>query len=314
MTSSLPPDLLPYFEPRPPLDYAPPLDREPTERTGPTITGISVFINQFNQADDPNYKYTETIALRKAREREEREKKAKQDIERGLKQWNPHEGPNATEDPYRTIIVSRLNYDVTEKELKREFEAYGDIKSAKYEHERSVKDAYEYADGIKILGRRIVVDVERGRTVRDWRPRRLGTRIGPKALNQKKPGRFDPKNPVQSAPTRGTGRYVGGGGGGGGIGGGVGGGGRPRGREWSYRSGGGGGRNRDHDRVHDRHRDRHRDYERDRGRDYDYRDRNGSSRRRSRSPNHYRGSRRSRSRDSDHHRSSRHDSSRRHYY
>ena len=30
------------------------------------------------------------------------------------------------------------------------------------------------ADGAKILGRRILVDVERGRTVKGWKPRRLG--------------------------------------------------------------------------------------------------------------------------------------------
>jgi len=36
-------------------------------------------------------------------------------------------------------------------------------------------DAYKYADGKKIDGKRIVVDVERGRTVKSWKPRRLGT-------------------------------------------------------------------------------------------------------------------------------------------
>lgn len=35
-------------------------------------------------------------------------------------------------------------------------------------------DAYKGADGRKIAGRRVVVDVERGRTVKNWRPRRLG--------------------------------------------------------------------------------------------------------------------------------------------
>ena len=35
--------------------------------------------------------------------------------------------------------------------------------------------AYKHADGKKIDGRRVLVDVERGRTVEDWRPRRLGS-------------------------------------------------------------------------------------------------------------------------------------------
>lgn len=35
--------------------------------------------------------------------------------------------------------------------------------------------AYKYADGKKIDSKRVVVDVERGRTVKSWKPRRLGT-------------------------------------------------------------------------------------------------------------------------------------------
>ncbi len=38
----------------------------------------------------------------------------------------------------------------------------------------SLSAAYKRADGRKIDGRRVVVDVERGRTVKGWRPRRLG--------------------------------------------------------------------------------------------------------------------------------------------
>ena len=34
--------------------------------------------------------------------------------------------------------------------------------------------AYKHADGKKIDSRRVLVDVERSRTVKGWRPRRLG--------------------------------------------------------------------------------------------------------------------------------------------
>jgi U1 small nuclear ribonucleoprotein len=34
--------------------------------------------------------------------------------------------------------------------------------------------AYKHGDGKKIDGRRVLVDVERGRTVKGWLPRRLG--------------------------------------------------------------------------------------------------------------------------------------------
>ena len=55
-------------------------------------------------------------------------------------------------------------------------------------------DAYKNADGRKIENRRVVVDVERGRTVPNWRPRRLGgglggTRLGGKEVNQLVSGR-----------------------------------------------------------------------------------------------------------------------------
>ena len=38
--------------------------------------------------------------------------------------------------------------------------------------------AYKSADGKKIDGRRVLVDVERGRTVKGWKPRRLGGGLG----------------------------------------------------------------------------------------------------------------------------------------
>lgn len=37
-----------------------------------------------------------------------------------------------------------------------------------------VTAAYKHADGKKIDGRRVLVDVERARTVKGWLPRRLG--------------------------------------------------------------------------------------------------------------------------------------------
>jgi hypothetical protein len=55
--------------------------------------------------------------------------------------------------------------------------------------------AYKQADGRKIDGRRVLVDVERGRTVPNWRPRRLGgglgtTRVGGEDVNQRYSGRY----------------------------------------------------------------------------------------------------------------------------
>lgn len=43
-----------------------------------------------------------------------------------------------------------------------------------FEHERDMRAAYKKGDGMTIDGRRILLDVERGRTMKDWKPRRLG--------------------------------------------------------------------------------------------------------------------------------------------
>jgi len=86
--------------------------------------------------------------------------------------------------------------------------------------------AYKESDGLHIMGKRILVDVERGRTVRGWKPRRLGGGLG---------GRPKRVEPVPMPP-RGGG-FRGGFGGGRGFGdrGGF------RGGRGGFRGGGGGG-------------------------------------------------------------------------
>ena len=102
---------------------------------------------------------------------------------------------------------------MTERQLRREFEIYGEIVSLKmiteqggkprgyafieFAKEEEMKAAFRDADAKKINGRRVVVDVERGRTVEGWRPRRLGgglgqTRAGGAAQNRLYSGR-DPR-------------------------------------------------------------------------------------------------------------------------
>merc|ERR1712066_947851 len=109
--------------------------------------------------------------------------------------YDPHKDSNAVGDPFKTLFVARISYDTTEKKLKREFEVFGSIKRVRmvydqkgkprgyafieYEHERDLKNAYKQGDGKKIDGRRVMVDVERGRTVEGWMPRRLGGGRGP---------------------------------------------------------------------------------------------------------------------------------------
>ncbi|RUP45095.1 hypothetical protein BC936DRAFT_148616 [Jimgerdemannia flammicorona] len=210
-----------------------------------------------------------------------------------------------------------MNHVVNEKDLAREFEMYGPIKRMRivknlegksrgyafieYEREKDMRAAYKDADGIKIAGRRILVDVERGRTVKGWRPRRLagglgGTRIGGPDQNTRYSGRDG--GPVVAAgfgggADRDRDRGFGGGGysGGGGYGGHSNGrsdyggyGGRDRGGGRGGSGYGGGGSDRD------RYGDRDRAPERDRserGGSYEKPRRGRSSRSRSRSPKGY---------------------------
>lgn len=120
---------------------------------------------------------------------------------------------------YHTLFVGRLAYEVTERKLLREFEQFGPVKDVKlildpvtkkskgygfveYDHEEDMKRAFRSADGMRIEGRPIVVDVERGHTVPNWLPRRLGgglggTRLGGREVNVFYPGRFDPNKKPQ---------------------------------------------------------------------------------------------------------------------
>merc|ERR1711937_1132073 len=117
------------------------------------------------------------------------------DLKKLIAKFDPHKDSKATDDPFKTLFVARISYDTTEKKLKREFEVFGSIKKVRmvydqkgkprgyafieYEHERDLKNAYKQGDGKKIDGRRVMVDVERGRTVEGWLPRRLGGGRGP---------------------------------------------------------------------------------------------------------------------------------------
>lgn len=131
-----------------------------------------------------------------------------------LSAGNPSGAADTTGDAFKTLFVGRLPYDITESALRREFERFGPITRIEivarndtgasrgyafieFEREKDMKVAYVEADAMRIDSRRIVVDVERGRTVKGWKPRRLGgglgrTRVGGKDENQRHSGR-DPR-------------------------------------------------------------------------------------------------------------------------
>ncbi|KAK7367416.1 hypothetical protein VNO80_09428 [Phaseolus coccineus] len=204
-------NLLKLFEPRPPLEYKPP----PEKRKCPPLTGMAQFVSKFAEPGDPEYSppipETETPAQKRARIHKLRLEKGAAKAAEELEKYDPQNDPNVSGDPYKTLFVAKLSYETTESRIKREFESYGPIKRVRlvadketnkpkgyafieFLHTRDMKAAYKQADGRKIDGRRVLVDVERGRTVPNWRPRRLGgglgtTRVGGEEVNQRHSGR-----------------------------------------------------------------------------------------------------------------------------
>lgn len=81
---------------------------------------------------------------------------------------------------YHTLFIGRLSYETNEKKLRREFEQYGPIRAIKlvsdldgkprgygfieFEREEDMTAAYKDGNGKKVDGRRILLDVERGRS------------------------------------------------------------------------------------------------------------------------------------------------------
>ncbi|KAL6476621.1 hypothetical protein MHYP_G00151200 [Metynnis hypsauchen] len=215
MTQFLPPNLLALFAPRDPIPFLPQLGKLPHEKHhNQPYSGIAPFIRHFEDPRDaPPPTRAETREERLERKRREKMERRQTVMEAELKLWDPHNDPNAQGDAFKTLFVARINYDTTESKLRREFEVYGPIKRIyivynkrtgkprgyafiEYEHERDMHSAYKHADGKKIDGRRVLVDVERGRTVKGWRPRRLGgglggTRRGGADVNIKHSGRDD---------------------------------------------------------------------------------------------------------------------------
>ncbi|ETW82944.1 hypothetical protein HETIRDRAFT_157151 [Heterobasidion irregulare TC 32-1] len=276
-THLLPPNLLKLFAPRPPLTYARPLDKDidrvvkkPVSPVGPLLVMLreSAALAEgegMEEGEEPAFTHAEQT--KRQIRKEERKKRRTEEFKIAKESYKPSEDAEAVGDPYKTLFISRLHKGASESDIRREFETYGTIERVRivrdkkgrgrgyafivYERERDMKAAYKESDGLHIMGKRILVDVERGRTVRGWKPRRLGGGLG---------GR--PKPVEQAAVSSSRGGFRGGfagdrgggrggfsdrgggfrGGRGGGFGGGRGGGGfGDRGGGGGFRGGGGGG-------------------------------------------------------------------------
>jgi len=214
MTQYLPPNLLALFAPRDPIPYLPPVGKLTWEKKTDGYTGIAQYLNRFEDPKDtPPPTRGETREERIEKKRREKAEQMQYKLEQEIAIWDPTNNESGTTDPYKTLFISRINYDTSESKLRREFEIYGPVKKIvmthnvktgkprgyafiEYEHERDMHSTYKHADGKKIDNRRVLVDVERARTVKGWLPRRLGgglggTRRGGPDVNVKHSGRDD---------------------------------------------------------------------------------------------------------------------------
>mmetsp|Transcript_37342 Transcript_37342/g.91483 ORF Transcript_37342/g.91483 Transcript_37342/m.91483 type:complete len:426 (+) Transcript_37342:113-1390(+) len=207
----LPAHILALFTPRPPPEHFDPMK----EKVCTPLTGIGEYVELFETTAPPPRETFETPKQRKARRLQEAIDEHKEYIKSIIAEYRPKEDGNASGDPYKTLFVARMSYDTTEKKLKREFENWGPVKRVKIIHdlngksrgygfiefadERDLKNAYKQADGRKIDGKRVLVDVERGRTVDDWKPRRLGGGRGPGRVAKLKKADQEAKDAAERA-------------------------------------------------------------------------------------------------------------------
>ncbi|XTI87407.1 RNA-binding domain-containing protein [Cenococcum geophilum] len=214
MTDKLPPNLLALFAPRPALRYLPPSDHAPEERKSNRIGGVGQFLQALQDyKDNDNYQPTESWLQRKDRIKLEKKEKQQKLLTEGIKEYKPADDPQVRGDAFKTLFVARLSYETEVKDLEREFGRFGPIERIRvvsdthadekkptkkknrgyafivYEREKDMKAAYKETDGIRIKDKRVLVDVERGRTVSGWRPRRFGGGLGGRGYTKGPPAR-----------------------------------------------------------------------------------------------------------------------------
>lgn len=190
----MPPHIRATFMPPPPLKSIPPIKN----RRKHPITGVMDFLDKFEKTKPKERVVQPTPQVLKDQKRKQREKDHYDTlaplIEEYRQQQRECEGKCQGMNCYNTLFVGRLAYEVNERKLLREMETFGPVRDLKlvtdkegkskgyafveYENEEDMKRAYRAADAMRIEGREIVVDVERGHTVPTWLPRRLGGGLG----------------------------------------------------------------------------------------------------------------------------------------
>ncbi len=186
-------------------------EKQLSNKSNAVIKGIGSFMSVFNTAENVtsnnnnnnDNQFDRSDLLKKenpilplAGKRLEQYKKEnhRRIEEEELKKWNPHDASdNVTKNAFNTLFISNLSQNTTEDSLRNIVEKHGKIlhirvvrnrkgKSRRYafiefEEEQSLHAAFKdlkNPENSTIDGYKVIVDVERGRTVSNWKPRRFG--------------------------------------------------------------------------------------------------------------------------------------------
>lgn len=189
------------FAPRLPFLYKPPVGYFPEQRSTSNITSLAPWKLEIENYKKEFYKSPESSQKPKTLKKQLHS----ESLLRQFAEWEDTEAFAQNEflkDPYRTVFVSRLYYWFTELDLSKHFNRFGSIESVRvvrdkkgqsrgygfvvFDQENDASNcirelastglAVEPVKGEK--PRKILVDMERGRIVRNWKPRRLGGGLG----------------------------------------------------------------------------------------------------------------------------------------
>ncbi|VEU24273.1 DEKNAAC105486 [Brettanomyces naardenensis] len=188
------------FTPKFPIEYIEPIDTVLTDRRTEAVEGISQFLDKLEGHSEEYQSKEEKEASSSSSEKKSR-RRGDDQLEEQLSKWDPDRDPQVSGDPYKTVFVGRLDYKVNEIDLSEKFSSFGEVDHVRvvrdssqngkegsessrgygfivYRDARDAKNAFDRGNGMLINGRSVVVDIERGRVVKNWRPRRLGGGLG----------------------------------------------------------------------------------------------------------------------------------------
>ena len=193
MPPKYPEDITKLFKPRPRPRFIP----KEEEKQGPGLTGFGFALELIKQLEMPEHTSEPILPVNERRiaKREQKIRENDEKLKVQRESYNPTENPEATSQPYNTLFLSGITEKVTAEQIRSEFCPFGPVKDIKFvydkstgkrknycfvefEKEESFIAAMKQGRKLQIDGKWIIVDCERGRTVPNWLPRRLGGGYG----------------------------------------------------------------------------------------------------------------------------------------